>query len=234
VQVPPAQRPTVSAPRRRLAVKTGRPGEPPRTRPRRLLAWIKRESLALLAMSGAALTVMAELGKSMPLAPQFSDALARWQHLTEAVWRPPIELTGFTFHPDIIAALNVSAFMALLGAGARISARFSSTPLAPMSFGRFFDDQTWPSLLIFAALCLVFLLGHGASPDNALTLWGSPEIGKYAFAVTVTAGYFLGDFIGHRDFHVRLYRLVVLVLILVAANFALIYAPEMLGTRAPR
>lgn len=224
VQSPSAHRPTVSKSRRRIAPNPRGPQPPRRTRQNAILAWIKRESLALLAMSGAALTVMAELGKSMPLAPRFSGILTKWQEITSGFWKPPFELAGLTLHPDVAAALNVSAFMTLIGIGARVAARFSSTPLAPMTFGRFFDDQTWPSLLIFAALCLVFLFGHGANPDNVLMIWGSPEIGKYAFAFIVTAGYFLGDYIGHRDFHIRLYRLVVLVAILVAVNFALIYA----------
>lgn len=178
-------------------------------------------------MSGAALTVVAELGKSIPLAPQISDLLARWQEITRAVWRPPLELTGLTLHPDLVAAINVSVFMALLGVGARLSASLSTPPMEPIAFGRFFDDQTWPSLMTFAGLCLIFLIGQGANPDNVLTVWGSREIGKYAFAITVTAGYFAGDFIGHRSFHLRLYRLVAVVAILVAVNFALIYGPRL-------
>jgi hypothetical protein len=185
--------------------------------------------LALLALSGAALTVIAELGKTIPLAPQISHLLGKWQEITRTVWRPPLELTGLTVHSDLVAALNVAAFVALLGVGARVSAHLSGAPLAPIAFGRFFDDQTWPSLLAFAALCLVFLLGHGSDDNNVLTVWGSQEIGKYAFAFVVTAGYFAGDFIGHRAFHLRLYRLVAVVAILVAANFALIHGGPLIG-----
>jgi hypothetical protein len=227
LQDPPARRPTISAPARRASPRTHRPRRYQAHQPSPLLAWIKRESLALLALSGAALTVVAELGKTIPLAPQISDLLARWQEITRAVWRPPLELAGLTLHPDLIAAINVSVFMALLGVGARLSASLSTSPLAPMTFGRFFDDQTWPSLMTFAGLCLIFLVGQGTDPDNVLTLWGSREIGKYAFAIIVTAGYFAGDFIGHRSFHLRLYRLVAVVVILVAVNFALIYGPRL-------
>ncbi|MDQ8700532.1 hypothetical protein [Hyphomicrobium sp. LHD-15] len=228
LQDPSARRATVSVRKRSTMIKP-RPSHTQRAhRPSALFTWIKRESLALLALSGAALTVLAELGKTIPLAPQISDLLTKWQDMTRAIWRPPLELAGVTLHPDLVAALNVAAFMALLGAGARVSASFSTPPLAPIAFDRFFDDQTWPSLLVFAALCMTFLIGHGANPDNVLTIWGSPEIGKYAFAIIVTAGYFAGDFIGHRAFHLRLYRLVALVAILVGANFALIYGPGLM------
>lgn len=228
VQDPSARQATVSTRKRRAMIKP-RPSHAQRPRQSNTFySWIKRESLAVLALSGAALTVLAELGKTIPLAPQISDLLTKWQDLTRAIWRPPLELAGLTLHHDLVAALNVAAFMALLGAGARLSASLSTPPLAPIAFDRFFDDQTWPSLLVFAALCLTFLIGHGANPDNVLTVWGSAEIGKYAFAIIVTAGYFAGDFIGHRAFHLRLYRLVALVAILVGANFALIYWPGLM------
>jgi hypothetical protein len=183
---------------------------------------MKRESIALLALSGAALTALAQLANVMPVAPQIGAWLARWQQFTQAFWRPPLDVVGVQFHHDIAAALSVSAFMALLGVGARISARLAGKPLAPMGFDRFFDDQTWPSLIIFGALCMVFLLGHGASSDDALVVMGSKEAGKYAFAILVTLGYFAGDFIGHREFHHRLYRLAVIVAVAVAANLAII------------
>jgi hypothetical protein len=184
-------------------------------------AWLKRESVALLAVAGAALTVLAQLATIMPLAPQLAPVLTRWQELTHTLWRPPLDLAGIDVHPHIVAALNVAVFMALLGAGARISARLAGTPLAPISFGRFFDDQTWPSLIVFASLCLIFLLGRGDT--EALTVMGSEEIGKYSFAGLVTLGYFAGDFIGHRAFHLRLYRLAVFVALLAAANLALVH-----------
>jgi hypothetical protein len=227
---PSARRRTVTAPTRRSTISPRPQRRLSAHRTSSILSWLKHESLALFALSGAALTVMAELGQAIPLAPQISTFLSRWQEFTRAFWRPPLELAGLTLHHDLVAALNVSVFMALLGIGARFSAYPSKAALAPINFSRFFDDQTWPSLITFAALCLIFLIGHGANENDVLILWGSKELGKYAFAFVVTAGYFAGDFIGHRAFHLRLYRLVAVVAILVAINFALIYWPAVIGT----
>jgi hypothetical protein len=224
-----ARRRTVTTPTRRPTVSRSPPRHASTHWTRSIVSWLGNESLALFALSGAALTVMAQLGQAIPLAPQFSTLLSRWQEFTHAFWRPPLELTGLTLHHDLVAALNASLFMALLGIGARFSASSSGKSLAPISGGRFFDDQTWPSLITFAALCLIFLIGHGANENDVLILWNSKELGKYAFALIVTAGYFAGDFIGHRAFHLRLYRLVAVVAIFVAINFALIYWPAVLG-----
>ncbi|MGE0628186.1 MAG: hypothetical protein AB7O43_10210 [Hyphomicrobiaceae bacterium] len=67
---------------------------------------------------------------------------------------------------------------------------------------------------------MAFLVGQDASPSKAvpLTVFGSPKAGQYAFAVIVTAGYWAGDYIGHREFHERLYRLALLVIAVVAAD----------------
>lgn len=173
-------------------------------------------------MSGAALSVLAELAKAMPLAPEIARIVTRWHEMTNALWRPPLDLIGIGLHQDIVAALNVSAFMTLLGIGARISANLGGEPLAPLRSGRFFDDQTWPSLIVFGALCFIFLLGSGSDLSHPLTVMDSEEIGKYAFALLVTAGYFAGDFIGHRAFHLRLYRLAGIVAALSLANLAMI------------
>ncbi len=216
----PARSPTVT-PRR------GAPSQSPRRVPSNSpLAWLRRESIALLALSGAALTVLAQLANVMPVAPPLATWLAEWQQLTHTVWRPPLDLVGAGLHHDMAAALNVATFMALLGLGARISAKLAGTPLAPLGFDRFFDDQTWPSLIVFAALCMVFLLGHGASSADVLVVMGSKELGKYAFAVTVALGYFAGDLIGHRQFHRRLYRLAVIVAAVTAVNLAIVSFSE--------
>ena len=187
------------------------------------LAWLKREAVALAALSGAALTVIGQLSQVMPTAPVFSDAIARWRDVTHNLWRPPLDALHVAAHPDIVAALSVALFMALLGLGARISARLSGAPLAPITSSRFFDDQTWPSLIVFAALCVIFLIGNDGN-DSAvpLSILGSEEVGKYAFAIIVTAGYFAGDFIGHRAFHLRLYRLAAIVAAFAAVNLAVL------------
>jgi hypothetical protein len=188
-----------------------------------LLAWLGQESVALLAMTGAAITVLAVLGKIMPIAPQLAPWLAGWNDLMHELWRPPLDLIGAEVHPQIVAALNVATFMALIGAGARFSAWLSGRPLAPLTWRRFFDDQSGPSLAVFAALCLAFLVGQDVDFNaNQLVVFGSEKVGQYAFAGVVTAGYFAGDFIGHREFHLRLYRLAALVVALIAANVAML------------
>ncbi|HXF55318.1 MAG TPA: hypothetical protein VNK52_14475 [Hyphomicrobiaceae bacterium] len=176
--------------------------------------------MATLAMLGAALTVLAQLGKSFELAPWLVGLLALWDEATRALWRPPLSLIGAPIHHDLIAAMTLAWFMAMIGVGARVSGRFSATPLAPIDWTRWLDGMSWPSLAVYAALCLIFLFGHGASAADPLIIAGSATLGKYAFAVTVTAGYVAGDFIGHDEFHRRLLRLAALVAVLVAASCA--------------
>jgi hypothetical protein len=205
------RRPTVSGPRTTRA-------------PNPLVSWLKREIVALLAMTGAAITVLAQLAHQMPMVPPVPELLAQWQETMHHLWRPPLELAGIDVHPHIVAALNAAFFMTMIGVGGRISARLSGRPIGPLISGRFFEDQTWPSLLVFAALCIVFLMGSG-SPlhENRLTIFGSEKLGSYAFAIVVGIGYFLGDYIGHCEFHWRLFRLAGLVAIFVAVNFALLH-----------
>ncbi len=205
------RRPTVSGPRSAHAASP-------------LASWLKREAVALVAMTGAAITVLAQLAHVMPMAPPVPDLLTQWQDLMHRLWRPPLELAGIGVHPHIVAALNAAFFMTMIGIGGRISAALSGRPLGPLFSWRFFEDQTWPSLILFAALCIVFLLGSDASPaENKIILLGSKELGRYAFAIVVSIGYFLGDYIGHREFHLRLFRLAVLVAVFLALNFAVLY-----------
>ena len=69
----------------------------------------------------------------------------------------------------------------------------------------------------------MFLFGNDSDPSagTALTWFGSRELGGYAFALVVTAGYIAGDFIGHREFHLGLYRLALFVLVIVGSDFSL-------------
>jgi hypothetical protein len=206
------RRPTVSGPR---APRAASP----------LFTWLKREAIALVAMTGAAITVLAQLAHQMPMAPPVPELLAQWQDFMHRLWRPPLELAGIDVHPHIVAAVNASFFMTMIGIGGRISARLSGKPLGPLFSGRFFEDQTWPSLLVFAALCIVFLMGSDSAPhQHRLVLFGSEKLGSYAYAITVAVGFFLGDYIGHREFHRRLLRLAVLVAAFVAVNFAVMHS----------
>jgi hypothetical protein len=185
-----------------------------------VLDWLRRESIATLAMLGAALTVLAQLAQQLPFAPWLARLLDLWQAATRGFWRPPLTWIGAPLHHDLVAALTVASFMAMIGIGARVSGRLAGTPLPPIVLTRWLDGMSWPSLIVFAALSLVFLIGHGVSASDPLVLWGNRTAGKYAFSLTVTAGYIAGDYIGHEEFHRRLLRLAALVLLLVAASFA--------------
>jgi hypothetical protein len=187
-----------------------------------MLAWLRRESLATAAMLGMALTLLGQLASVIPIAPPLLDLLSLWTRITHGLWRPPLELVGLPLHQDLVAALTAALFMAMIGVGARVSARLGGAPLAPIVLARWLDDMTWPSLLVFAAICMVFLLGHGVSHTDPLVVWGSREWGKYAFACTVAAGYAAGDYVGHGEFHRRLLRLAVLVSLLLAVNYGLL------------
>jgi hypothetical protein len=187
-----------------------------------MLAWLRRESLAAAAMLGMALTLLGQLASVIPIAPPLLDLLGLWTRITHGLWRPPLELVGLPLHRDLVAALTAAVFMAMIGVGARVSARLSGAPLAPIVLSRWLDDMTWPSLMVFAGISIIFLLGHGASHTDPLVVWGSREWGKFTFACTVTAGYAAGDYVGHGEFHRRLLRLAVLVPMLVALNYALL------------
>jgi hypothetical protein len=131
-------------------------------------------------------------------------------------------MLGLPLHRNLVAALTAALFMAMIGTGARVSARLSGAPLPPLALTRWLDDMTWPSLMVFAAITIAFLFGYGASPTDPLVVWGSREWGKYMFACTVAAGYAAGDYLGHGEFHRRLLRLAVLVPLLLALNYALL------------
>jgi len=187
-----------------------------------MLDWLRRESLATLAMFGTALTLLAQLATLIPFAPPLAVLLTLWNNLTQSLWRPPLEMLGLPLHRNLVAALTAALFMAMIAVGARLSARLSGAPLQPIVLARWLDDMTWPSLMVFAAICMAFLFGHGGSHTDPLIVWGSREWGKFAFACTVTAGYAAGDYIGHGEFHRRLLRLAVLVAVLLALNYGLL------------
>jgi len=187
-----------------------------------VLDWLRRETVATLAMLGAALTVLAQLANSITVAPWLDWLLEQWEGASRAFWHPPLSLVGAPIHAHLVAALTIAWFLAMIGIGARISGHFSGNPLAPVVWTRWLDGMSWPSLIVFAAICVIFLIGHGASASAPrLVIWGSETIGKYAYALTVTAGYVAGDFVGHEEFHRRLLRLAALVIVLVAVSFGI-------------
>lgn len=192
----------------------------------KLARWLRREAVALLGISGAALTLLAELARLMPMTPTLARLSAQWRVLTESVWRPPFDLAGLSLHPDIAAALTIAAFLVVIGIGARISAAMMDAPLDPLSARRFWSsDDSWPSLLAFGAVCFIFLTSRTSIDDRTLTVFGSERAGEYAFAFIGAGGYLAGGFIGERAFHQRLVRLVALVALICAVNWAALYLP---------
>ncbi len=175
--------------------------------------WIVREALSLSAIAGAALTVLGMLATAGALSPGLGAVLTLWPDLLGWLWRPLLAALGVMFHPHLVAALSFAGFAATMGLGARVSAWLEGNPLPPLNQGRFLDGQTMPSLAIFAALNMIFLFGGGNDPadDPDLVLFGSREAGRYLFAITVTAGYAAGDYLGHDRFHESLYRLATVV-----------------------
>jgi hypothetical protein len=188
--------------------------------PRRVLraprpAWLFREAVALIGMAGAALTVFSQLTSVVPLSPPFVDVLGWWVTVTLDFWLALSGELGFYVHSHIQAAIALAVFLTMIGLGARIAAILSRTPLERR--WEFLDGMTWPSAAILGVLGIVFLLGHDVErPVN-----GGKAI-QYTFAIILTAGYALGNHLGQRGFHIRLYRLAALLALLVALNFWLL------------
>lgn len=178
-----------------------------------MVAWLRGEALALAALAGAALTVLGQLANAGALSADLAARIAWWPPLLEWVIRPPFEWIGLDPHPHVIAAAALIVFLLGIAAGGRVDARLSGAPLPPLRQFRCLDDMTWPSLMVFAALEMIFLIGMDSAPNGSppLTAWGSETAGKYAFVLAITAGYMAGDWIGHRPFHERLKRLAGLV-----------------------
>ena len=191
-----------------------------------MLIWLRREFVALIGVVGEATTILSQLSNVVPMAPWLANVLAWWRDLTQLLWRSPFELVGLPLHPHLAGAFSAAVFMTVIGVGGRVSAEIGGTPLKPLLTARWLDDMSWPSVGVFAAFCMVFLLGHDPNPSASapLTLFGSEGAGQYAFALVVTAGYIAGDFVGHHEFHRRLYRVAALVLATVALDFALRWA----------
>jgi hypothetical protein len=181
------------------------------------------------------MTLLAELANTMPMAPPVARLLAYWRGLTEALWRPPFEFVGVTLHPNYAAALTIALFLITIGIGARISAARSKHPMPPIGQQRFWDTdfQTWPSLIAFAAVCLIILLGHSPGSGDRPQILGSEKLGGWLFAIVGTAGYLLGEFIGGKDFHHRLIRAIAAVAAIAALNWVLLASGATTSPAAP-
>jgi hypothetical protein len=217
---PPA---TVPRTRRPRVPRSPPPSAPPNpastaTRPAGTLGgWLARESLALLGMAGAALTVLSQLAWVMPVSRPFMDLLGWWMTVTSNFWLTHYDSLGFYPHAHLQAAIALAAFLTMIGLGARISAISSGTPLQHR-WG-FLDGMTWPSLAIMGVLAIIFLLGYDPNPSGASYEGaGGKETVKYLFAIILMLGYAAGDILGQRGFHIRLYRLAALLIFAVALN----------------
>jgi hypothetical protein len=224
--------PPATVPRTRNRVpKSPPPSAPPNpapaanaTRPSGSLAgWLAREGVALLGMAGAALTVFSQLAWIMPLSRPFMDVLGWWITVNSNFWLDRYDEIGFYPHSHLQAAIALGAFLTLIGLGARISAIWTGTPLE-RRWG-FLDGMTWPSLAIMAALAVIFLLGHDPNASSTTYDGTSKQTIQYLFAIILTVGYAAGDYLGQRGFHVRLYRLAILLILGLALNQWLLSSP---------
>lgn len=206
----PKSKPPSAPPNPALATNTARPAGS-------LGGWLLRESIALLGMAGAALTVFSQLAWTLPLSRPFIDILGWWMTVSSNFWLTHYDDFGFYPHAHLQAAIALAAFLALIGLGARVAAVLSGTP--PQRRWGFLDGMTWPSLAIMGVLAIVFLLGH--DPEASTATYdgaGGKQTVKYLFAIVLTVGYAAGDYLGQRGFHVRLYRLAVLLILGLGLN----------------
>lgn len=171
--------------------------------------WLKRASYAWFGLSGALLTVLGQLANACVLSPGLSQFVMWWPEVLRTAWRPPLELVGIEPHPHVAAVLSFALFLIMIGIGARLDARSGPQPLPPLMQARLLDDMTWPSLIVFAWLLVVFLsgLGHDPADDTPLRLFGSALAGRLSFALIAMFGYATADWFGHHLFHDRLYLL---------------------------
>lgn len=185
--------------------------------------WLGRETVAMLGVAGAAMTVIANLANTVLIAPAFVPVVTWWRDLTHLAIRPPFEMAGIALHSHLVAAIAFAVFLTIMGAGARIAAAVSGPPLVPPRQWAMLDGMTWPSLIVFAGLVYAFLIGHDPKPmDTPLVVFGSEDTGQFVFALVATSGYIAGDFIGQRSFHGRILRLGVLVIAILICNQILV------------
>ena len=192
--------------------------------PSKVVAWLRREFVATLGIAGAALSLLAELAHSMPMAPPLARLLAYWRGLTQGLWEVPLYRVGILIDPAVTAALTIAAFLITIGVGARISAAKSGHPLPPLTQQGFWqnDHQTWPSLIAFGSVCLIILLGRDSgSPDHPQIVGSDRPIG-WLFAIIGATGYLWGEFFGDQEFHRRLIRTIGAVAAVAAVNWALL------------
>lgn len=184
--------------------------------------WLRREAVTLAGLTGAALTALAQLMALLPMAPWLEWLLSRWREFLASLWYPLLSLFRLELHGDIMAAISLAVFLAVIGAGVRLSAHLREEPPPPLDL---FEHMDVSSLGAFMVLFMVFLFGHRdhTYPRTRPIVWDSVELGKLAVILTITGGYMLGDLLGGEGFHRRLRRLIVLIALILLANFASLY-----------
>jgi hypothetical protein len=192
-----------------------------RSAPSAALAWLKRESIAVFGVAGAALTTLGQLAGTMPMVPALRDTMNLWQRLTHDFWRPPAAAFGTSLHPHIVASLTLAMFLLTMGIGARVSRHLSGRPPPEGTLWRRLGDESRTSVAIFAALCIIFLIGHNG---ERLVVFGSERLGGYAFALPAAAGYIAGSVIGGQAFYGRMLRLGIVVALVLAGNAIALWA----------
>lgn len=181
---------------------------------------LKHESVDIVGEVASAATVLGKLSGLIPMAPGLGAVLAGWRDITTAAWTPLLGLIGAGVHKDVVSGLTLSVFLAMIAINSAAARR-----RAPMvSATRPWDESRYNfwSLSIFSALVIIFLFGGESQPgEPPLTIWGSRALGKYGFAILVSAGYLLGEAIGGDAFRIRLIRISVLVALLTGVSLLL-------------
>lgn len=182
--------------------------------------WLKGEAIALIGMSGAALTVFSELSYAMTVAPPVAYVIGYWRAVTEDVWRPLLDIVGLAVDPGVAAAIAAAWFMLMIAIGGRFAAQLAGQPVPNLRDRKFWDgeSQPWWSLISLGVICFAFLIGRSNTDGHGPS--GSVE--QWAFILIVTAAYLLGEYLSGEEFHRRLARAIILVAPLIGLNFLLL------------
>ena len=100
-----------------------------------MLLWLRREIVALAGEIGAALTVLAQIANARPMLPWLTELLRQWREAEVWLVGLPLAALGLEPHAHIVAALAAAGFMAMIGAGARVSRRLRLScpqPIVPL------------------------------------------------------------------------------------------------------
>lgn len=183
-----------------------------------MLKFLRKEIVALTGELAAVITVLSQAASEIHVPSWLNDSLLVWRHVLTSMWQLCLSWLQITVHPNLAAALALALFLTLIGIGARMARGQSRTPLAPIE-ARFLNDMSVVSMLIYAGLVYVFLIGTGPIGEAApqAELFSSELANRYTYALIITVGYAVGDFMGHKAFHRRLFRMAILLAALIAS-----------------